>query len=473
MESTHHLVANDTIVAQCTPSGAGAIAVIRISGTYAIGIINTLSKLSSGKNLLDCPTHTICHGHFIEQNGALIDEVLFFLMQAPKTFTGQDTVEISCHNNPFIISKIIEQIIARGARIAQPGEFSRRAVMNGKIDLTQAEAINELIHAHTDIALKKALGQLKGTLSHELITIERQLVNLLCLVEASFEFIEEEQLDLEIQNNITKQLAHILSNINVIKSNYNQQELIKNGVKIALIGAVNAGKSTLFNKLIKHDRAIVTDIAGTTRDSIEYTIYRAGTFLTFIDTAGIRQTDNQIEQMGIKRSLEQAARTDIILLITDTSRTLTHQEKELYEDVLEQYKNKIIFVHNKIDIKNSDKTLFTSPIFTSQEFQVPCIQISCSNNTGLVELEEFIKNKINKLFTTHQSPFILNQRQYRLLNEIETKLQFIVDQDPNCVQSELIAYQLKELLEMLTQLTGKNITEEVLDTVFNEFCVGK
>lgn len=449
------------IIAQCTPSGSGALALLRISGSNAFAIADALAKLSSAKKPSLCTSHTIEHGWIIDHQGALVDEVLLLLMRAPKTFTGQDTIEITCHNNPFIIQEIIAQAIAHGARLAQEGEFSRRAFLNKKIDLIQAEAINELIHASTQQALKQSLLQLKGSFSAWINTIEQELIQCLALSEASFEFLDEE--NIEFGTDIAKRITAILQNIATIKKTFNQQQQIRNGIRIALIGSVNTGKSSLFNALLNKNRAIVTDIAGTTRDCIEAGTYN-GNYITYIDTAGIRQTDDVIEQEGIQRSLHQAALADIILLVVDTARTMTLQEHTIYADVLTTYAHKIIIVDNKADL----------PAAAQQHTLDHPHRVSTSSGSKstITILEKHIEQKILQLLEQLQAPFLLNQRQFNILLSIEQKLHVIM-QMLNNPHYELISYHLKEAIEQSTELTGKTVSEESMDAIFRKFCVGK
>jgi tRNA modification GTPase len=458
----------EPIIALCTPRGSGAIALLRLCGQGAISVADKIIKLSSFEKLQDLPTHTIHYGAIISKNSDLVDQILIFLMKAPKTFTGQDTVEISCHNNPFIIEKIIELAIGAGARVALPGEFTKRAFLNKKIDLTQAESINEIINAQTEFALRKSMAQLKGSLSNFLTQLEYDLVGLLSLVEGSFEFLEEEQDDLNFTKLIKEKINSISSYIKELKTNFNQQKQIKDGVRVCILGWVNAGKSTLFNAILKKDRAIVTDKEGTTRDSIESNFYKNGNFWLLIDTAGLRKTEDFIEQEGIERSFEQAAQADIILLVFDLSKKLTENQVEFYKDIFQKYKEKIILVGNKSDIEKND-TLSNLIFLEKNEI----IKVSATSNEGISFLESVIEKRIQIIFEKLNSPFLLNQRQYNLIVELDKKLDFIVENYMNQIQYELIAYHLKEMLEKLSDLTGKNVTENVLDRIFSDFCIGK
>jgi len=451
----------ETIVAQCTPKGSGALALIRISGNHAIEIATKISKLTSGKKLSDVQTHTIHYGSIVDNNGKKIDQVLFLVMRAPKTFTGQDTIEITCHNNQFIIENIIHVTIAHGARLAKSGEFSKRAFLNEKIDLLQAEAINELIHAQTQMALKSSLSQLEGSLSFWAQKIEKDLVKALALSEASFEFLDEE--NMEFAQQIKQIIEKNINTIQTLKKTFNQQKQIKEGVRIAIIGSVNTGKSSLFNTLLAQNRAIVTNIAGTTRDSIEAGVYANGNFMTFVDTAGLRQTDDTIEKEGIQRSLDEAKKADIILVVYDGSKKINPEEKKVYQKIIDTYKQKIIMVRNKIDISSD----------TKQFEQHNQIDVSTIKKINIDKLENTIKQKVTDLFSSIESPFLLNQRQYNLIVGLENKLQQIGDMLKNDAQYELISYHLQEALQQFSELSGKTISEQGLDTVFKEFCVGK
>lgn len=455
--------ATATIIAQCTPSGSGALALMRISGPLAVCVADAIAQIPGAKKLIDQPTHTIHYGFVVNRSGEHIDQVLFLLMRAPKTFTGEDTVEITCHNNPFIIKNIIDAACAAGARVAQKGEFSRQAVENDKLDLVQVEAINDLIHAHTQTALKAALGQVKGSFSSIIINCEKKLIKALAFSEASFEFIDEE---LGFVDQIRQQVEQVYTTTIELQRSFDAQQHIKNGIRIALIGSVNAGKSSLFNALLGQERAIVTDIAGTTRDTIEAGRYADGMYQTLIDTAGLRQTDDVVEQKGIERSFEQAATADIVLLVFDGSRTLSHQEANVYQLIIDRYISKIIFVRSKDD-------LLCNGVAQGQFIAPGSISVSVSDYVSIATLNEAIKQKAEALVALGDSPYLLNQRHHQLIASLQEHLVLIMDLLVEPVHYELISYHLNEAITLLSGLTGKSVSEEGMDAVFRQFCVGK
>lgn len=452
----------ETIIAQCTPKGSGALALLRISGDNALIITSRISRLPSEKTLVDQPSHTIHFGYIINRNEDHIDQVMFLLMHGPKTFTGQNTVEITCHNNSFIIEEIIHQALAYGARLAEPGEFTKRAYLNNKIDLIQAEAISELIHANTQQALKKSLAQLEGSFSHHIASLENDLYKALALSEASFEFLDEE---MEFSSQIRHILETLINSIQKLKKNFDQQQHIRQGIRITLIGAVNAGKSSLFNAILDKERAIVSDIAGTTRDVIEVGLYREGNYWTLIDTAGLRQSDDIIEKEGIKRSFSEAQSADVILLVYDSGKDISKNEYEIYKAILEQHSHKIIVVRNKIDL-TAQATLTVSD-------DIPVVSVSTRDLSSIHSVELAIKDKISRLLDQADAPFLLNQRQFRLVLGLEKQLHGVLSMLSKDVHYELVSYNLRESLEQIAELSGKTVSERGMDMVFREFCIGK
>lgn len=482
MEKKHLGLVDDQepIIALCTPRGSGAIALIRLSGVGAVEVADAFCRLPLQKKLISCASHTIHFGRiFAPETTTIIDEVLLLLMRAPKTFTGQDTVEISCHNNPFIIDKIIALACASGARLARAGEFSKRAFLQGKIDLVQAEAINDIIHAQTEESLRRSMEQLQGSLSYHLKDIEARLIKLLAIAEASFEFLEEEQQDMHIEIAFKQECSALYSLLQKLLTAFAQQQQVRQGIRIALVGRVNAGKSTLFNRLVKQNRAIVADVEGTTRDSIEVSLYKGGMYWTFVDTAGLRSTDDVIEQLGIERTLIEAKAADVILCVFDTTIPMSRHDQEVYLHLMQEYASKIIAVFNKQDIQQQQdpheavSTLISQAVHAQTQAHIPFIHLSAQENVGIAALENMIDEKIQALFSQLRSPYLLTQRQAHLISEVSAKLEIIEKEFSNILHYELLAYHLKESLEMVAEITGKNASERVLDKVFDDFCVGK
>ncbi|MBT3827596.1 tRNA uridine-5-carboxymethylaminomethyl(34) synthesis GTPase MnmE [bacterium] len=452
------------VVAQCTPQGAGAIALLRISGHDAISVVQRAAKIADKTLLIDASSHTIHYGWVVDADGTHLDQVLFLLMRAPRTFTGQDTVEITCHNNPFLIERIVARLIACGARSAQEGEFSKRAFLNKKIDLVQAEAINELIRANTQIALKKSLAQLSGSLSSWVTNLEKDIIKALAFCQASLEFLDDESVTFaqEIRNFVVA----VHKKITTIRVGFEGQQQVREGVRIAIVGAVNAGKSSLFNRLLAKERAIVTSVAGTTRDTIEAGLNRSGVFWTLVDTAGVRVTDDIIEQRGIERSFAEAARADLIVLVVDGAKKLSGSIKEVYCDLFTNYSHKIIFVRSKVD---SDQ-LFELP----EELDSKVVDVSSINGQGLNDLLDCLDLSISKLMESCESPFLLNKRQMELLDTLDGQLESILQehlQEP--IQYELLSYHLQDAAQTIAQVTGRSISEAGMDAIFKEFCIGK
>lgn len=453
-------VPHDTIIAECTPRGVGALSLLRLSGSDALVIADRMVTLSKGVPLSQLPTHTIHHGWIVDQTRK-IDQVLLFLMKAPSTFTGQDTVEITCHGNPFIVQEIIALAITRGARLANPGEFTQKAVLSGKLDIIRAEAIHELITAHTQQALKQSLAQLDGTLSQYITSLQEELLPALALSDASFEFIDEEY---EFGPQILAIINRVQEKIGTLIATFGSKKLIKQGVRVALIGAVNTGKSSLFNALLNTKRSIVSDQAGTTRDTVEALIERDGNFITLIDTAGLRITHDSIEQEGIERSHHEAHACDIILLIHDGSRALTTHEQKLYAVLQQQYAHKSINVVTKADLAIVAHTSVSQPL----------LHVSSLTGLGIATLQETIINKMHSLLQEAASPFLLTERQHTLLVALQQELipiaQLLQQKSP---AYELISYHLRDALAHLNALTGKTISEQGMDLIFRQFCIGK
>ena len=449
------------IIAQATPQGAGAIAMLRVSGDHAVKLVDSIAYVPGNKKLVDQKSHTIHYGWVIDKSGQRVDQVLFLLMRAPRTFTGQEVVEITCHNNQFLVEQIIDVAIKSGARMADQGEFTRRAVLHGKVDLVQAEAINELIHAQTSQALKQSLRQLQGSFSTWIANIEKQLIHVIALCEASFEFLDEE-MSFELQ--IKEGFDVIQADIAQVLKTFDKRQYVTQGVRIALVGSVNAGKSSLFNALINRERAIVTDIAGTTRDTVEAGVYNNDSFITFVDTAGLRESDDIVEKIGIDRSFQEVTSSDVILMVFDASANYTQEEIEVYRSIAQQHAGKIIFIQNKIDLGKN-----ILPFLDIKDV----ISVSVLKNKNVDQLRMKIDEKINALMEVGQSPCLLNKRQYNLLLLLEQELESIKDSIARRIDYELLAISVNDAISKLSELTGKTVTEDALNAIFREFCVGK
>lgn len=462
--NAHH---EQTIVAQCTPQGPGAIALIRLSGVDAVFVAEKLARLPSRKKLSTQKSHTIHYGYVVDEQGCSIDQVLFLLMRAPHTFTGQDVVEITSHNNQFLVEAIIDRALQCGARLATNGEFTQRAVELGKMDLVQAEAMNDLIHAQTSESLKYSLSQLQGTFSSWIAVIEQAVIEMLAFCEGSFEFLDEE--GIEFVDDIKIKIAAVVEKIEKLLSSYSKQQYIKEGVRIALVGSVNVGKSSLFNCLINKKRSIVTEIAGTTRDVIESGMYKNSGFLTFVDTAGIRQTDDRIEKEGIGRSLKEIVEADIVLLVIDGSQKLLAEQILEYKKLLIQYASKIVVVQNKIDLVAA----FNIVELLGLEGNVPLVQISAKNSLNIEKIHQALDQKMQELKGSGQVTCLLNQRQYTLLSVFLNQLKAIIPMLNGSVDYELVSYRLRESLQSLSEVSGRSVSEATLNQVFKSFCVGK
>ena len=445
---------SSTIIAQCTPNGSGAIALLRISGPDSFEIADNFLKLSKDK-IINKVSHTI---HFAKAHidNKIIDHVMVLVMQAPKTFTGEQTVEITCHNNQLIIESIIQEAIKFGARQALPGEFAQQAVLNKKIDFLQAESINELIHAQTPQAISQSLSQIQGSLSSIINNLQNKLLQALALCESSFEFLDDENINFDDQ--IKKLIEETILEIKKLKNNNNLQKHIRQGYRVVLLGSVNAGKSSLFNALIEEEKAIVTPIAGTTRDIIESTIILDGQAITLVDTAGLRKTKDIVESIGIKRSQEEAIKADLILFLHENKLVKSNSEQAIYKLILEQFQNKLVDVLSKTDQITEINNYF---------------QVSVLNNTGIKELKLEITKKINNIAQINGGTYLLNKRHFHSLASCEIYLEKALKLLHLNSAYELIAINLNQAIQNIGQLTGKTVTHDVMDMIFRQFCVGK
>jgi len=452
---------DDTIVALATPQGIGAIAVIRLSGKDAISIVN---KLFPSKDLAEQNSHTI-HVGFLKEAGSDIDEVVISLFKNPKSYTGEDVVEISCHGSPFVQQQIVEACIRNGARLAKPGEFTQRAFLNGKLDLAQAEAVADLIASNTSASQKTALHNIRGGFSNVLKQLRENLIQFSALIELELDFSQE---DVEFADR-TKFYSLIDDAGTVTKQlleSFKLGNVIKNGVSVAIIGKPNAGKSTLLNTLLNENRAIVSDIAGTTRDTIEEVINIDGILFRLIDTAGIRDNSNDvIELIGMEKSRQKIKQSDEVIYIFDVN-TETHADVEAATALIGEANTNYLLVGNKADVMGLDKA---PRKFTGEDI----LFISAKDKLHIGLLKERLVDKVIQGSIHSENTIITNARHYEALKEVDKSLTDIKAGLDSKIPGDLLALDIRRCLHYISEITGDISNENVLDYIFSKFCIGK
>ena len=453
---------DDTIVALATPPGVGAIGVIRLSGNNAFKIVNDLFP---SKNLNNQEPNTIHVGYIIE-NGKVLDEVVLSLFRAPRSYTGEDVIEISCHGSPYVQQEIINACIEKGARLAKPGEFTQRAFLNGKLDLTQAEAVADLIASNTSASHKSALHNIRGGFSEQLKNLREQLIKFSALIELELDFSQED-VEFADRSALYRLIGELSSKVNQLLNSFQLGNVIKNGVSVAIVGKPNAGKSTLLNALLNENRAIVSEIAGTTRDTIEEVINIDGVLFRLIDTAGIRtHTSDIIESIGMEKSLEKIRTADVVLYLFDAS---TESLADLESRVADFIKNNIkhILVANKIDVN-------VEMNFKEKYSQLDhIIFISAKSNRHLEVLKERMVDTVLSGQVQTESTIVTNARHYHALQEVNKSLSDIKAGLDNKLTGDLVALDIRRCLHYLGEITGEITNEDQLDYIFSKFCIGK
>ena len=451
---------NDTIVAQSTPPGKGAIGIIRLSGKNSIKIVNTLFP---SKDLSKVDSHTIHYGN-IENKGLIIDEVLVSVFKEPNSYTKENIVEISCHGADFIIKKILSLTINLGARVADKGEFTFRSFLSGNIDLSQAEAVSDLISSNSENSHKIAINHIKGVFSNKIKKLREDLINLSSLLELELDFSEED-VEFANRNQLKNLLNEILSFNNLLLDSYKLNNVIKDGINVLILGKPNVGKSTILNGLIEEDKAIISDIPGTTRDVLEDTITIGGNLLRFIDTAGIRETEDKIEKIGIKKALKQIDNASLILYIIDLNNT---DSKSLNSEINSKFlKNKnVIYVGNKADLK-IEKDVINH--FKKNNF----LMISANNSIELIKLKDKIDLFITKNLVNEESSIMINERHFSSLTNVNESINNVKKNLNNKSNTDLLALDIKYALNHLGEITGEVTNDEILGNIFSKFCIGK
>ena len=446
----------DTIAAISTALGQSAINIVRMSGDEAISIANSVFK---GKDLNKAKSHTVHYGHIIDEE-TILDEVLISLFRAPKTFTTEDIIEINCHGGTYVARKILSLLLSKGARIANKGEFTERAFLNGRIDLTQAESVMDIIEAQSEMSLALANKGLDGAIYELVVSLRDQLLNLIAHIEVNIDYPEYDDVSTLTTELIQPEVENLVGNINDILEKSEYGKIIKEGLKTAIIGRPNVGKSSLLNALLKEEKAIVTEIQGTTRDTIEGSINIGGIILNLIDTAGIRESDDIVERIGIDKAKAVIEEAELILFVLDQSEPLTEDDEKLLE--LTKHKQRIIII-NKTDLSNKLQGTFDNSV-----------EISARNKVGIQNLEHliqemFLKGEVNLSDETYLS----NARQIAKLKEAKASLKDSLIAVEEQLPIDMVEIDLKNAWSLLGDIIGANSSTTLLDELFSKFCLGK
>ena len=452
---------NDTICAIATSQGVGAIAIIRISGEESIPIVNRIFK---GNNLELVNSHTINYGHIIK-NDEIIDEVLVTIMKAPRTFTAEDTVEINTHGGIAPTNKVLELLLENGCRLAEPGEFTKRAFLNGRIDLLEAEAVMDMINAKTDSQRKMAANQIEGKTSNLINELRNDMVQIISNINVNIDYPEYDDVDIITQDLLKPKIKNLKEKINKILKESENGKIIKEGIKTSIIGRPNVGKSSLLNTLLEEDKAIVTDIAGTTRDIVEGQIKINGIILNMIDTAGIRETNDKIEALGVEKSKKIMDESDLILFMLNNNESLTDDIKELLEKINDK---KYIVIINKNDLESK---LDRNELKIDKE---KIVEISLLENKGIEELKQTISKLFNmEEIETKDPTYLSNTRSISILRKCLDRVEDIEKSIENNIPIDMIELDIKNIWEELGTINGSSYEEELLDEMFSRFCLGK
>lgn len=449
---------NDTICAVATRPG-GALGIVRVSGPDAIRLTDSIFKPASGHPLASASPYSLCYGQIIDNDGSTIDDVLISVFRAPHSFTGQDSTEISCHGSAYILQKVSQLLIDKGCRQAEPGEYTQRAFLGGKMDLSQAEAVADLIASTSAASHRLAMNQMKGGFSRELRALRDQLLQFTSLIELELDFSEED-VEFADRSQLLQLAEQIDQIITRLADSFSTGDAIRNGVPVAIIGQTNTGKSTLLNQLLHDDRALVSDIQGTTRDSIEDTTSIGGVLFRFIDTAGIRQTSDTIESMGIERSYRKAREASIILWMTDASHPADEATRKTISE-LSQGKH-LITIHNKCD----DPASLPAP--TDSE-----IWISAKYGYGMDALNQLLVNAAAIPQISEQDVIVTNLRHYESLVKAQECIRRVRQGLSDRISGDFLSQDIRQCIHHLSSITGDITTDDILGNIFRHFCIGK
>lgn len=455
----------DTIAAIATAIGEGGISIIRVSGDKALQIVDKIFKSKNGTGILDMKPYTMKYGNIVnKETDENLDEVIISFMKGPKSFTAENTVEINCHGGVISTNRVLEEVIKAGARLAEPGEFTKRAFLNGRIDLSQAEAVMDIITAKTELSVKSAMMQSEGVLSRAINDLRNKVLDIVALIEYAVDFTEdEEEIDPEIPKRVSENLKNVINTIDNLLKSADEGKIIRDGLNMVIVGKPNVGKSSLLNTLLKEKRAIVTDIPGTTRDVIEEYINLDGIPVKVVDTAGIRETEDVVEKIGVEKSKQKINEADLVVFMLDVSRELDDEDKEIIDYIKDR---KYVVLLNKVDL---DKKLKVDTLSNLSNF----IEISAKTGFGI----DLLKEKIKELFFNgtidSESLMITNTRHKQALYRAMDNLQLGLNNLNNNEFLDLISIYVTSALRALGEITGSELEEDVVNKIFSEFCCGK
>ena len=468
----------DTIVAPATTPGTGAISIVRVSGSNALSIADAVVQLKSG-SISDSKPYTVHFGE-VSIDGKLLDQVLATVFRAPHSYTGEDMVEISTHASSYIVSELVRLLIEAGARFAEPGEFTRRAFLNGKMDLAQAEAVADVISSTTSAAHRVAMNQLKGGYSTQLDSLRTQLLEMASLLELELDFSEED-VEFADRGKLLALLDDTIGHVDKLAASFHQGNMIKNGVPVAIVGAANAGKSTLLNALAGEERAIVTDIPGTTRDTVEELVNIGGILFRFIDTAGIRESSDTVEKLGIERTFRKLSEAEIVLALLDS--TLPENDLlnnlDIILDKVDLDTQKLLVLLNKTDVLgeygvNKNVTIVNKKV-SLLDNKVNIVNLSAKTGNGIEELKELLNQEEKALIANADSTFVTNIRHFEALSQASAALKKCRTSLSLSIPSDLVAEDLRQALSGINNILGKDLLspEEILHNIFKNHCIGK
>ncbi len=458
----------DTIAAISTPMGEGAIAIVRLSGDDAVHIANKIFKSPSGKQLIDEKSHTIHYGHLIEpKTEEVVEEVMLSLMRAPKTFTREDVVEINCHGGIVSVNRVLQLVLQNGARLADPGEFTKRAFLNGRIDLSQAEAVMDLIRAKTDRAMNVALGQMDGKLSRLIGQLRDALIETLAHVEVNIDYPEYDDVEEMTIPVLLEKCSWVRDEIAKLLQTSSQGKILREGLSTVILGRPNVGKSSLLNSLVHENKAIVTDVAGTTRDIIEEYVNVRGVPLRLVDTAGIRETEDIVERIGVERSRQVLKEADLILLVLNSAENLSEEDERLFETI--QHMDFIVVV-NKTDLPQKIDLDQVRALSNGR----PIVTTSILQEQGIIELEEAIaKTFFEGQIEANDLTYVSNARHIALLHQAKATIEDAIDAAESGIPVDMIQIDVTKTWELLGEIVGDTVQESLINQLFSQFCLGK